>query len=223
MLLTIFQTNPFLEWLSYPPGSMFLILLIAAGTALLSAGLTKWLVDTDELNRKQVAIKAHEEEKEKIIALAEKDVERYKKARKQWERKSEMFKQTQQRMSFQRIKPSCISWLPMIIIFGIIRVVFGNNPIALSPMNANDVPLIGGMLAATSGGKIYLWTRLVYEHARVIPIAAGWINFTSWYFLCNFGIGTLVQRIFGMQTQAYGGMNQLMGGGRAKALDFPEV
>ena len=223
MILTIFQTNLFLEWMSYPPGSMFFILLLATATSLLSAGLTKWLVDTDELNRKQVAIKAHEEEKEKIIALAEKDVEKYRKARKQWERKNEMFKQTQTRMSWQRLKPSCITFLPMIIIFGVVRVIFGNNPIALSPMNANDVPLIGGMLAATTGTKVYSWTELVYSYARSIPFAAGWINFTSWYFLCSFGINTLIQRIFGMQSQAYGGMNQLMGGSRAKSLEFPDV
>jgi len=223
MFLTIFQTNPFLDWISYPPGSMFFVLLLASATALISAVLTKWLVDTDALNRKQVAIKAHEEEKEKIIKLAEKDVEKYRKARKQWERKNEMFKQSQQRMSLQRLKPSCITFLPMIIIFGVVRGIFGNNPIALSPMNANDVPFIGGMLAATTGGNLYLWTELVYNHAVAIPITAGWINFTSWYFLCSFGINTLVYRYFGMQSQAYGAMGQMMGGGKAKALEFPDV
>jgi uncharacterized membrane protein (DUF106 family) len=223
MILTLLQTNPFLDWMRYPPGSMFFVLLLATATSLISALLTKWLVDTDALNRKQVAIKAHEEEKEKVIKLAEKDVEKYRKARKQWERKNEMFKQTQQRMSLQRLKPSCITFLPMIIIFGVVRVIFGNNPIALTPMNANDVPLIGGMLAATTGRNVYSWTELVYGAARSIPFAAGWINFTAWYFLCSFGINTLVYRYFGMQSQAYGSMGQMMGGGKAKSLEFPDV
>ena len=223
MMYALLQTNPFLEWMSYPPGSMFFVLLLATATALISIGLTKWLVDTDEINRKQVAIKAHGEEKEKIINLAEIDVEKYRKARKQWERKDEMFKQTQQRMSLQRLKPSCITFLPMIIIFGVVRGIFENNPIALSPMNANDVPFIGGMMAATTSGEIYPWTELVYGIFRAIPITAGWINFTAWYFLCSFGINTLIQRIFGMQTQASGGMGQMMGGGKAKSLEFPDV
>lgn len=223
MLYIIFQSNPFVDWMSYPPGSMFFILILATITALISVGLTKWLVDTDEINRKQVAIKAHEEEKEKIISLAEKDVEKYRKARKQWERKDEMFKQTQQRMSLQRLKPSCITFLPMIIIFGVVRGIFENNPIALSPMNANDVPLIGGMLAATTNGVTPPWTELVYGIIRAIPTTAGWINFTAWYFLCSFGINTVIQRIFGMQTQASGGMSQMMGGGKAKGLVFPDV
>jgi len=36
-------------------------------------------------------------------------------------------------------------------------------------------------------------------------------------------VNTLVQRIFKLQTQASGGMEQMMGGGKAKALEFPDV
>jgi uncharacterized membrane protein (DUF106 family) len=223
MLLLLFETNPFLEWMSYPPGSMVFIILLATITALISTGLTKWLVDTDEINRKQVAIKAHEEDKEKIIDLAEIDPERYRKARKRWERKDEMFKQSQQKMSLQRLKPSCITFLPMIIIFTVVRGIFENNPIALSPMNANDVPLIGAMMAAFTSEHAY-WMDIVYSGFREsIGVNAGWINFTAWYFLCSFSINTIIQRLFGMQTQASGGMGQMMGGSKAKALEFPDI
>ncbi|MHA2087169.1 MAG: EMC3/TMCO1 family protein, partial [Promethearchaeota archaeon] len=92
---------------------------MASLTAVISALLTKWLVDTEELERKQRQIKGHEEEKEKIIELAEVDPERYRKQRKRWERKEEMLKQSQQKMSIQRLKPTCITFLPMIVIFGI--------------------------------------------------------------------------------------------------------
>ncbi|MEJ2295275.1 MAG: EMC3/TMCO1 family protein [Candidatus Lokiarchaeota archaeon] len=221
------DSNPFVYWISHPPGSMFFILLIATGTALISIGLTRWLVDTDAINRKQVQMKAHNEEKEKIIALAEIDVERYRKARKKWERKEEMFKQSQQKMSLQRLKPTCITFVPMIVIFGFIQTLFNvggvNMPVALSPMNANDVPLIGGMMAAQTAGFEPLWSALVYGFKRPITIYDGWINFTSWYFLCSFGMNTLLQRIFKMQTQATGGMEQMMGGSRTKALEFPDV
>jgi uncharacterized membrane protein (DUF106 family) len=43
----------FAEWLSTPPVSMFFVLILASLTALISAFLTKWLVDTEELERKQ--------------------------------------------------------------------------------------------------------------------------------------------------------------------------
>jgi len=223
MILTLLQeSNPFLEWMSYPPGSMMFILLLSVVTALISSGLSKWLTDVDEVQRKQIAQKSHDEEKAKIIELAETDPEKYRKLRKRWERKDEMFKQSKQRMSLQRLKPSCITFLPMIIIFSVVRVIFENNPVALSPMNANDVPLIGQMLAAFTSAP-YPWTELVYGFARTIPITHGWINFTAWYFLCSFGINTMVQRFFGLQTQASGGMDQMMGGSKTKALEFPDV
>jgi uncharacterized membrane protein (DUF106 family) len=227
MILIMFQdSNPFVNWISTPPGSMFFILLIATTTALISIGLTRWLVDTDAINRKQVQMKAHNEEKEKIIALADIDVERYRKARKKWERKEEMFKQSQQKMSLQRLKPTCITFLPMIIIFGFIQTLFNvggvNMPVALSPMNANDIPLIGGMMAARTSGPVN-WSVYIYNVVKTIRIEDGWINFTSWYFLCSFGMNTLLQRIFKMQTQATGGMEQMMGGSRTKALEFPDV
>jgi len=223
MILTLLQdTNPFLEWMSYPPGSMIFVLLLSTLTALITAGLSKWLTDVDEMQRKQVAQKGHDEEKAKIIELAETDPEKYRKLRKRWERKDEMFKQSKQRMSLQRLKPSCITFVPMIVIFTVVRGIFLNNPVALSPMNANDVPLIGQMLAAYTNVS-YPWTELVYGFSRPISISNGWINFTAWYFLCSFGINTMVQRFLGLQSQATGGMGQMMGGTKTKALDFPDV
>ncbi|MFX0136433.1 MAG: EMC3/TMCO1 family protein [Candidatus Hodarchaeota archaeon] len=200
MLSLIFQ-NTFWDLIINPPGTMIFVLLLALATALISALLTKWLVDTEEINRKQKQIKAHEEEKQKIIDLAEVDPERYRKARKRWERKDAMLKQTQQRMALQRLKPTCITFVPMIIIFGIMNTIFGGKHIALSPMHANDVPLLGAFISAG-------------------PV---WINFTAWYFICSLGINTLVQRILKLQSQASGGMGGMFAGQKAKALEFPDV
>ena len=89
-------------------------------------------------------------------------------------------------------------------------------------MNANDVPLIGTMMAGWTSDSPE-WTALVYGATRTIGVFGGWINFTAWYFLCNFGINTLIQRLLKLQTQAQGGMEQMMGGSKAKALEFPDV
>ncbi|MFX1555248.1 MAG: EMC3/TMCO1 family protein [Promethearchaeota archaeon] len=190
-----------MDWISEPPGSMVFVLLLALVTGLISSLLTKWLVDTEEVERKQKQIKAHEEEKEKIIDMAEKDPVRYRKNRKRWERKEMMLKKTQQSMALQRLKPTCITFVPMIVIFTVVRMIFTNNPVALSPMNANDVPLIGTFIAAD----------------------ALWINFTAWYFLCSLGISTLLQRFFKLQTQASGGMGKAFGATKGKGLEFPDV
>ncbi|MFX1375377.1 MAG: EMC3/TMCO1 family protein [Promethearchaeota archaeon] len=200
MMLLIFE-NAFEEWISNPPGSMLFVLILAMTVALISAGLTRWLVDTAEIARKQRQIKGHEEEKAKIIELAEVDIDRYRKQRKRWERKDDMLKQTQQRMALQRLKPTCITFLPMIIIFFFVNAIMRGAHVALSPMHANDVPFIGNFIRA---GDI-------------------WINFTAWYFLCSLGINTLMQRLLKLQTQASGGMGQMMGASKSKALEFPDV
>ncbi|MFX1574060.1 MAG: EMC3/TMCO1 family protein [Promethearchaeota archaeon] len=201
MIFLIFK-NDFLELISTLPGSMIFVFLLALTTALISTLLTKWLVDTAELARKQKQIKSHQEEKEKIIALAETDPERYRKLRKKWERKDDMYKKSQQGMALQRLKPTCITFLPMIIIFTVLNtVVFGRSPVAISAMNANDIPLIGNFIRA---GNIA-------------------INFTAWYFICSLGLNTLIQRLLKLQTQASGGVGQMMGASKAKALEFPDV
>jgi len=201
MLSIIFQ-NAFLDLIGTPPGSMLFVLLLSVVTALISTFLTRWLVDTEAINRKQTQIKAHQDEKEKIIELAEVDPERYRKARKKWERKDAMYKQTQQRMALQRMKPTCITFIPMMVIFFLVRLIFVNNPVALSPMHANDIPLIGNFIRASS---------------------SIWINFTAWYFLCSLGINTVVQRVLKLQSQASGGMGGMFAGQKAKALEFPDV
>ena len=99
-------------------------------------------------------------------------------------------------------------------------------PVAFSPMNANDVPLIGAMMAGITTGApdpTPWWTALFYGTTREITAAMGWINFTSYYFLCSLGMNALIQRLMGLQTQASGGMGQMMGGSRAKGMDFPDV
>ncbi|GAJ23437.1 unnamed protein product, partial [marine sediment metagenome] len=58
-------------------------------------------------------------------------------------------------------------------------------------MNANDVLWIGDLMKGTTGTE-YPWTALVYGVVRTIGLEAGWINFTAWYFLCSFGLNTLV-------------------------------
>ena len=57
MLSIIFQ-NVFLDWVTTPPGSMIFVLLLSLVTASISTLLTRLLVDSEEINRKQKQIKA---------------------------------------------------------------------------------------------------------------------------------------------------------------------
>ena len=71
------QGFTFLDLIRTIPYSMIFVMILATFTALISAGLTRWLIDTAELERKQKQIRVHKEEKEKIIELADIDVNKY--------------------------------------------------------------------------------------------------------------------------------------------------
>jgi uncharacterized membrane protein (DUF106 family) len=207
-LLMVLQGS---DWMNSPPGSMWFILLLSLIISIVSVVLTKLLIDTEEMDRKQKQIKAHNEEKKKIIELASNDVDRYHKARKKWERRDIMLKKTQQGMAMERMKPTLITFLPMIIIFAILRGIYANDPVAATPMN----PLFYGLLQWPIGLGIADKSKWIGD--------AAWINFTAWYFICSLGINTLLQRILGLQTQASGGMEQMFTGQQTAAAEFPDV
>ena len=202
MLFLIYQD--IVTFITTPPFSMIFVILMGLTTTLVSQGLTKWLVDTEEIERKQKQIRLHEEEKEKIINLAEIDANRYMKQRKRWERKDTVLKKSQQSISMQRMKPMCVTFLPMIIIFGIISRLFAGGPVAISPMNPEIIPLIGPII--------------------IFPGWAPWISFTAWYMLCSLSLNSIIPRLLKTTTQTTGGgLSQMMSGQKAKALEFPDM
>ncbi len=190
------------NWFLEIPGIMFVILGIATLIALITAGLTKWLVDTEEVERKQRQIKAHQEEKAKILELLEIDQEKYRKAKKRWEKKDEMLKKTQQKLAMQRMKPTCITCIPMFILFFVIRLFLDGYDIAYPAMNASDVAILSMAYRGITGA----------------------LSFTGWYFLCSLGMNTLIQRLFKIQTQTSGGgMGQMFGQSKSKNIDLPNI
>lgn len=217
------QSEEFMDYISHPPGSMFFILLLSTVIAIGITLLNRLLVDTKELQRKQLIQKAHQEEKADIIKLAETNPDKYRKERKRWMKKDAMIKKMQQGMALQRLKPSLITMVPMIVMFAILRaVLYANNPVAAPPMNPWDVPMLGDQVMATTEG-IEAWTKEVYGTAIKITPERGWINFTAWYFICSLGINTLLQRVLGIQNQATGGMEGMFKGQQAQSQQWPEI
>ena len=207
-LLMVLQDS---GWMNTPPGSMWFIVLLSVIISIISVLLTRLLIDTKEMERKQKQIKAHNEEKKKIIELAKVDVDRYHKARKKWERRDVMLKKSQQGMAMARMKPTLITFLPMIVIFAVLRGIYANDPVAATPMN----PLVYGLLQWPIGMGMANESSWIGNSA--------WVNFTAWYFVCSLGTNTLLQRILGLQTQASGGMEQMFTGQQTAGSEFPDV
>ncbi|MFX1383108.1 MAG: EMC3/TMCO1 family protein [Promethearchaeota archaeon] len=184
---------------------MLIVMLLAASSSLISAGLTKLLIDTKEIERKQKQIRVHKEEKEKIIELADVDVNKYRKERKRWERKDVMIKKTEQRMGLQRFKPTCVTAIPLMIIMMVFNIYFGGINPAYSPMTPSRIPLIGSMISPglDPGNSI---------------------SYIAWYILCSMTMSSLINRLLKIQTQTSGGqLGQMFSGQKAKALEFPNV
>ena len=97
--------------------------------------------------------------------MKEENPKKYKKELAKWERMDKPVQAMQQKMGLQRMKPMLFTCIPYMIIFPIIAGFFrgttGNAPVALPPMNPFDIPLLGGMMHAST---------------ELIPVSYGWIN-----------------------------------------------
>ncbi|MBN2155600.1 MAG: DUF106 domain-containing protein [Candidatus Lokiarchaeota archaeon] len=195
--------NEFIEWLRVPPGAMFFILFISICVTLISIGLNKLLLDPKAMLVKQQRIKDHQAERKRLDELQEESPKKYEKEVVKWERRDKSIQKMQQKMSLERLKPTCITFLPMILIFTLIRRFFGVSgtggsviqpPIALPPMNPSTIPLnfLNNMMLAA--GEWGAW---------------GWINYTAFYFLCSFTVSMILQRLFKMVPVSGGGMGNI--------------
>ena len=184
--------DAFVQWIHYPPGSMFFIMLISLGVTAMSIGLTRLLIDPKKLKEKQERVSEHQKEKKEIEKLKDTNPKKYEKEMIKWQRQDKAVQKMNQKMSLERLKPTCLTFIPMLVMFWLIRGFYGNGPVAIPPMNANDLPMIGDMMAAAYNelGNIV--------GVSVITKLTGMINFTAWYFLCSFGMNTLIQKLLGM-------------------------
>ncbi|MHA1111429.1 MAG: EMC3/TMCO1 family protein [Promethearchaeota archaeon] len=216
--------SEFVAWLRYPPGAMFFIMFISFTVTLISIGLNKLLLDPKTMLVKQQRIKDHQAERKKLEEMQETNPKKYEKEIVKWERRDKSVQKMQQKMSLERLKPTCITFVPMILIFTVIRRFFGvvtgeggNPPIALAPMNPSTIPI--QILA-----NYMLSNKPLFDGAFMTFGDKGWINYTAFYFMCSFSISMILQRLFKMVPVSGGGMGNMfdqskMDGYRKEAKD----
>ena len=197
----------FVEWLRVPPGAMFFIIFISITVTLLSIGLNKLLLDPKALLVKQQRIKDHQAERKILEKMEEENPKKYAKEIVKWERRDKSIQKMQQKMSLERLKPTCITFVPMIVIFTLIRRFFGvaagvSPPIALPPMNPSTIPIkiLTNMLLSPD---------LIFEGSVLSFGDLGWISYTGFYFMCSFTISMVLQRLFKMVPVSGGGMGNI--------------
>ena len=197
----------FVEWLRAPPGAMFFIIFISVVVTLVSIGLNKLLLDPKALLVKQQRIKDHQAERKTLEKMEEEHPKKYAKEIVKWERRDKSIQKMQQKMSFERLKPTCITYIPMILIFTLIRRFFGvasgtSPPIALPPMNPSTIPIkiLTNMLLSPDAK---------FDGSLITFGDLGWSSYTGFYFMCSFTISMVLQRLFKMVPVSGGGMGNI--------------
>ncbi|QEE15096.1 EMC3/TMCO1 family protein [Promethearchaeum syntrophicum] len=182
----------FITWLTTPPVSMWFIFVVSILVSLFSTFLNKVLVDHDKMNRQQDVINDHKKRKKELLQLSEDNPKRYAKEYPKWQRRDPSIKNMEQKMSLQRLKPSCFTFLPMIIFFYVIRNMFTPEG---SPI---QFPVASGSMNPMQEFPTLLTTMLQSEMYSVlgnIVVDHGFIGFTGWYMLCSFTNSTIINKL----------------------------
>ena len=160
----------------YPPGSTYFIIAFNIIIAVLMSLLTRVLVDVNKISRHQKEIKIHNENKKKAMDTADKKL---------WQkvqRREEYIKKIQSEMMIQQMKPMLVWFIPITVIFFLMRSAFVNIPIAWMPFRFPKIPLL-------------------IPSVRYLGNLT-WMGFTGWYFLTSIGLGNYVRRFMGASPSA---------------------
>ncbi len=156
------------------PGSTIFVALVAIGLALISIWATRRFTDMEKMQQDTEDIKEWQE--------------RLKRARQnmdpielqQVQEDQGRILRLQGSMMSARLKPMCVFYLPLIIVFWIMNTIYGGSIVAVIPFNIQDVlPFLTGMIGAPTGAGFGL-------------------SFYGYYFLVGFGLGNLIRRPFGL-------------------------
>ncbi len=189
----ILAWSDFIKFLSTPPVSMWFIWVVSILVSLSSTFLNKILVDHDKLKRQQEVINDHKKKKKELFKISEDNPKRYAKEYAKWQRRDPSIKNMEQKMSLQRLKPSCFTFLPMIVFFYVIRSMFTPEGSVI------QIPVASGSMNPMQEFPAILANMLRSEMFSVlgnIVINHGFIGFTGWYMLCSFTNSTIINKIF---------------------------
>jgi uncharacterized membrane protein (DUF106 family) len=193
------------------PESMIFILLISLTINLSTTMLGKALIDTGEMQRKTKLIKDHNAEKKEVEKLKDVDFKQYQKRMIKVKRLEASVKKMQQNIGMQRIRPSCVTVLPIFILWWAMAGLF-NAPTVIAIGTGFWFNVIPGGSVGVAKMVMNPYPELSFLASYLFPgpnIAywgsRGFISFTAFYYLSSASIGVIVQRASGLGTSGMGG------------------
>ena len=160
----------------YPPMSIVLITVISLLISLLSNISLRLTTDVKQLARYSKEIK----EFQKLKMEAQKT--QNKKLLQKVKRKEKYISKMQSYSMKARFKPMIIFFIPFLILFELLRALYGNEVVAVLPFNLDKILPVGGWagISTAYGFGLYFW---------------------SFYFIVGFGISIILQKMMGVSPQ----------------------
>lgn len=156
------------------PVSTVFIMLVAITLALVSIWATRRFTDMEKMQADMAEVKAWQE--------------RFKKARESMDPiELQQVMDDQGRimrlntaMMSARMKPMCVYYIPFLIVFAILNLIYGNNIVAIIPFNIDKaLPFLSGWIGHSVQGGFGL-------------------SYYGYYILVGLGLGNIIRRPFGL-------------------------
>ena len=163
------------EPVSMMPYSAPFVILISVGISLLSLALTKRFSDVEKLKANMEEIKLWQQKfktaRESMNPVLLQEV---------MDHQQRIMRLNAEVMS-ARMKPMCIFYIPLLIIWGIFQAVYQYTPVAVLPFNIHEAfPFFVNWLGVN------------------IPGTGFGLYFFTWYIMASFSLGTLIRKIAGI-------------------------
>ncbi len=166
--------NDFLAALTTMPGSTIFITFVSIGLALLTIWTTRRFTDMDKMQADMAEVKVWQERFKKARASMD-PIE----LQEVMEDQGRIMRLNSSMMT-ARMKPMCVFYIPLIIVFYIMRLIFADSVVAIIPFNIHKaLPFLVGFIGAPTAGGFGL-------------------SFYGYYFLVGLGLGNIVRRPFGL-------------------------
>ena len=173
--------NPILALDPNPTNPALTVLIIAFIVSLITTVANKYLVDQDELNRKQLEMKEFNKE----LREAQKRGDGKKLAEMQAKQTELMQEQTA--MMSDQFKPIFVTFVPIILIFFWMRSSAVHDLVIILPRTVYWVILT----------PFWHWIgSFMYGGEATIPYGIGWL---LWYFICTFGMSQILRKYLGFK------------------------
>lgn len=190
--------------LTLAPKSTLFLMTVSILVSSLSGGVTRLIVDTEQLAKHNEEVQLHNKKKKKAKETADKKL---------WtavSKKDKYITDLQRKMMTKRMIPSFVTFLPIIFVFSTLRLSFQSSENVL--LNANTACTNSCGVVAVLPFNIPEWFPLIgswfskYAGDALLSVA----GFGFWYFLTAITSSTLIQKVFGINLT--GMQNPGMGG-----------